>query len=176
MPPACSVIYFVFRAATFHAECLLGLDFNQLGPRWSCLQGPPRGNAPLGMINESADSRNAAQLLWGAGVPIPGLVKEALPLPCDRQQPGIPWSQAPCRPKRKAASRTLKLRGTWKGPESSLLSWNRLIPQYPLPDPGGPTLGSSCGYNHSGGESRMMPRFTAQKEPEKLEGQGKHRF
>ena len=63
------------------AECALGLDSNQMGPQQSYPGGPHRGNAPLGMINEPADSRHAAQMLWGVGVhgvekgvfsPIPG--------------------------------------------------------------------------------------------------------
>lgn len=63
------------------AECALGLDFNQMGPWQSCPGGPHSGDAPLRMINEPADSRNAAQLLWGASIyregkgvfaPIPG--------------------------------------------------------------------------------------------------------
>lgn len=83
------------------AECALGLDFNQMGPWQSCPGGPHGGNAPLGMINEPADSRNAAQLLWGAGVRRVGKgcshqsqdpVPEALPLP---QCQTIAWHPQP---------------------------------------------------------------------------------
>lgn len=72
------------------AESAPGLDFNQTGPRQGCPGGPHSGNAPLGMINEPTDSRNAAQLLWGAGehgagravcLRIPGSRLRGTPLP-----------------------------------------------------------------------------------------------
>lgn len=83
------------------AECALGLDFNQMGPWQSCPGGPHGSNAPLGMMNEPADSSNAAQLLWGAGVRRVGKgcspqsqdpVTEELPLP---QSQTIAWHPQP---------------------------------------------------------------------------------
>lgn len=46
-----------------HVECLLGLDFNQMGPWWSCPQGPHSGTAPLRVMDEVVDSISC----WGAG-------------------------------------------------------------------------------------------------------------
>ena len=98
MPPACGVIYFRFWAATSLGCVCTGLGFQSDGARQSCPQGPHSRDAPLGMINEPADSRNAAQLLWGAGMrgaakrvfsPIPASVTEDLPFPLPCQT--IAW-------------------------------------------------------------------------------------
>lgn len=68
MPPACGIIYFRFWAATSLGRVCTGPGFQSDGAQQSCPQGPHGSDAPLGMINEPTDSRNAAQLLWGAGM------------------------------------------------------------------------------------------------------------
>lgn len=83
MPPACGIIYFRFWAATSLGRVCTGPGFQSDGAQQSCPQGPHGSDAHLGIINEPTDSRNAAQLLWGAGMhgvakgvlsPIPGSI------------------------------------------------------------------------------------------------------
>lgn len=109
-----------------------GPGFQSDGATAELSRGTSQRQCPLGMINEAADSRHAAQLLWGVGVhgvekgvfsPVPGSCHRGTPPPLvpDNSlalpEPGKKRAGevALCRPHCSPASRTLTRRGTRKG-------------------------------------------------------------
>lgn len=116
-----------------------GPGFQSDGARAELSPGTSQWHCPLRMINEPADSSDAASCSgarpgWGrrCSHQAQGPVHKALTSPSARQEAGIPQPQeetderemALGRPRCSPAPSTLRLQETWKGRLSRSLSWD----------------------------------------------------